>query len=235
MTLSCHSASSIKTFLDCSMHYRASYLEGKKSIANTFGLYGTALHSGIEEAFREDTIPHTVFDTTLNKGLAEFAAKNIRPIGYSKNTMLQKGYDILDTFPFERYDPIDMEYEFFVPFPVINPICSLHGYIDNIDSKRWIIDYKSNSDKSKLLKYYSLQMAIYTYAYVTIKDCVPNRVFMHHLPTHTEVDYDLSRYESDIAKLYTDVQRLNTYSFDNLSVCKSCNLFCPLNAMNKRS
>jgi hypothetical protein len=229
MSLPCYSASSLTAFRDCPAQYRARYIDKLKGLDTTYGLFGSALHDGLENSYREDTIPHTAFDKRINAELDRYNARGIRPIGYDKRRMMNDGYAILDTFPFEDYKPIDHEYEFFVDFPRINPICTLHGFIDLIDERGWIVDFKSSQKKATQKEIdTSLQLLIYTYAYEQINGVMPERTIIHHLRTHEQIDYNFEGYRLSLYVLDHLVKELNGYDFSAVSKCNSCNLFCPL-------
>lgn len=220
------SASKIQTFVNCKSSYLAKYFHGlKPAVETTWGIYGSAVHAGIEAAYKGE-FPYSAADQVIEKRFAELDA--VPYIGYTRQQVTAKTYKILDSFDYDLYSPRFMEYEFLLPF---YDLCDLHGFIDLITTDGRIIDFKTNSKPQTQKEVNnSIQLAIYKWAYTELTQEKPTQVAIHHLPTNRLIVADPDSLDEVLEQVRTVhiPAMLALTAEDEVTPCKNCNPFCAL-------
>lgn len=225
------SASKINVFNSCPDNYLAEYVyryrypKGK----STYGLLGSAIHSALERAYRYGEVPHIVYQEYINDTLRAWDASGEEYTGYSYSQLMSQGFDILDTFDFTLYKPIALEREFLLPFPAReNALCNIKGYIDLIDERGWVVDFKT----AKTLKtddLNSIQLALYKWAYQQIYHRAPEKVITHHMRSLVpEYPADDEKLDKKLTEVEGIVKRILQLEKRQPVRCSQCTYFCPL-------
>lgn len=229
------SASKINTFNTCPDWYISDYILRYPKGKSTYGLLGSAIHSALERAYLYGETPHIVYQDYINDTLRQWDSTGEGYTGYSYSQLMSQGFDILDSFDFTLYKPLALgneklaiEYGFLLPFPSAqNALCNIKGYIDLIDERRWIVDFKS----AKVLKesdLNSIQLAVYSWAYTQLYSCAPEKVITHHLRSGMQYPADMQKLDEWIPKIEELVKRILSLDKRVPVRCTHCQFFCPL-------
>lgn len=207
------SASKINVYRTCAKQYYYKYIlpynSRPQDDKNVAALLGTALHRAIELKYREGKNPSLVFQDVMNDTITEWENKHykINAAGYY-STALKVGKDIIKSFDWNRFDPIELEYAFTLPFPnPQNPLVNITGYIDLIDRDGIVVDHKSasvapNQDELN----HNPQFILYAWAYEQLYGTRPTGIIWNHLRTARLYEANIyERYEDKIAQLTNDI------------------------------
>lgn len=198
----------------------------------TYGLLGTAIHSGIQAQYETGELAHSVFDEVLLNTLREWEAKGLEYSGYSYQDMRRIGYEILDSFDYSLYEPMPgkMELDFTVTFPAVNPICLVRGFIDMPTVDDRIVDFKSSAKKpTKRDVNNSAQLLIYEYAFQQVFGRKPKDVLIHHLRTQSPIYFRPENKEQLYKELTDTIREIIAYNPPaELERCNNCAMFCPM-------
>lgn len=223
-----YSASKIDTFSKCPTWFYSRYhLKEKVAVETTYAYLGTGVHSAIQAGYEETGFPYHVLEETVRDKFAALEGKQWS--GYTYTDILRKGYAILDAYEYEQYSPLHMEYEFLLPFPNVDtPICELHGFIDLITTDGKVIDFKTNSKAPPKREVdSSIQLTLYAWAYSQLGGFLPEMVAIHHLPTMKVIEYDLNKFDENMARIVSLIEKMNTLdSSCDIGRCGNCNWFC---------
>lgn len=213
MKLQTLSASRIKTFKTCAKQYYYKYIMPHNSRPledkNIGALLGTALHKAIEQRYRNNASPIQVFQQVMSDTMDQWEQENVTIKGIewlSKST--KTGRLILKEFPWDLFIPIELEYEFILPFPnQRHPIVLMNGYIDMITADGWVVDHKSQQKAPTQDQLDNdSQFIIYAWAYREIYGILPERVIWNHVRTNTQVDANvLNDFDIKLDKLIEDI------------------------------
>lgn len=184
------SASKIRVYRTCQMQYKYKYLipwnsrpEDDKNVA---ALLGTALHEAIEMYYKTGANATATFQRVMEDTITEWEDKKLKINAASYYaTAMKVGKEILRSFDWSKFSPIELEYEFTLPFPnKQTPLVNMTGYIDLIDISGKVVDHKSSStvpNQNELDN--DPQFIIYAWAYEQIYNTRPNAVIWNHLRT----------------------------------------------------
>jgi len=210
------SASKIGVFRECGRMYKYKYViphsdrpEDKKNIAS---LMGTALHAAIEKKYKEDKSPTGTFQHVMDTTLDEWEKQGLTINGMeylSRNKKL--GKDILLAFPWEQFNPTELELAFTLPFPdANNPIVNMTGFIDLLDMDGSVVDHKSTAtapNQDELDN--NPQFFIYYWAYQQIYGVKPWKVIWNHLRTNKLYEAQIAQdYNFKLAQMIEDINDL---------------------------
>lgn len=213
MDLPTFSASKIKTFRTCQRQYYYKYILPRAlrptEDKNIGALLGIALHKAIEQKYRFDASPTQTFQQVMLETLDEWEEKNyvVRGVEWFSKSM-KDGKAILNSFDWSRFEPIDVELEFLLPFPnKKHPIALITGYIDMITVNGEVIDHKSqrkmpNQDQLN----HESQFILYAWAFQQLYGTLPNMVIWNHLRTNTPIIADvLTEFDFKLDQLTQDL------------------------------
>lgn len=232
-----YSASRINLYLTCRAQYYDKYILRKKETRkDTAGLFGSALHSAIEERYKSGADPYLRFQRYVNVMYSWYTRKGY-DISHSVelSDMMRRGKDILDTFPWQEYNPLHLEYDFTVP--LIHPhtgrhVCDIHGYIDLIDASGFIVDFKSAKRKPTVKALNEdIQFTLYAYAAEHLWGELPV-IRRHHLRDHSvmAVIPDKARQDIKIDEICSIVEAMELDEFQNVrdgqKLCDRCAPWC---------
>lgn len=233
MELQTISASKIKTYRTCAKKYyytyKLAYKDRPEQEKNIGALYGTALHEAIEQRYRTGANPVFVFDAEMNRIHEEWSTKGYIIRGEEwLSKFLKDGRKILKEFDWNRFNPLELEYSFVLPFPnTSNPIVYIEGVIDHIDVAEFIADHKSQSKLPPLDTINNdAQFIIYTWAYKELYGVMPNAVYWNNLRTNELIPIDVyTAYDKKLIRLQEDIEAmLNATHFARINldqkVCK---------------
>lgn len=210
------SASKIKVYKTCARQYKnkyaLAYAERPVDDKNVAALLGTALHRAIELYYKDGTRPTFTFQNVMNDTIAEWEAAQykINMAGYFTQAM-KVGRDILDKFDWKRFNPVELELAFTLPFPnAITPIANVTGYIDLVDSQGNIynvVDHKSASQAPNQDELNNdPQFVLYAWAAEQIYGSRPQNIIWNHLRTQKLYIADVhTDYDNKIAQLTEDI------------------------------
>lgn len=222
------SASKINVFSQCENNYLAEYVYKHPKGKNTYSLLGNGVHSAIEHYYKYDEASHIVYQNYVNDTLRQWDSTRESYTGYSYSELMHQGFGILDNFDFTLYMPVAVEREFLLPFPSAqNALCNIKGYIDLVDERGWVVDFKS----AKVLKeadLNSIQLALYRWAYIQLYSYAPEKVITHHLRSGTQFLADTDKLDEWIPKIEELVKRILQLEKREPVRCNSCSFFCPL-------
>lgn len=210
------SASKIKVYKTCARQYRnkyaLAYADRPIDDKNVAALLGTALHEAIEMYYKEGIRPTFTFQNVMNTTIAEWEAAKLKinMAGYFTQAM-KVGRDILDTFDWDQFHPVELELSFTLPFPnAINPIVNVTGYIDLVDAQGNIVDHKSTAQAPNQDELNNdPQFILYAWAAEQIYGEKPNKVIWNHLRTQKLYYADIQTdYDNKIAQLTEDIEAM---------------------------
>jgi len=210
------SASRLKSFRTCQRQYFYKYVLPKnqrpKDQAGISALFGTALHKTIEAYYKDSTInPTFYFQDYLLKAVEEQ-----EKIGQVKgaewvNKLMAMGKKILREFDWTRFDPIQLEFEFLLPYPNKEaPLFYVTGIIDMITRDGRVIDHKSQSRvPTKDLLDNDGQFILYAWAYQQIYGQLPTAVVWNQLRTGKLVEIDIfTGFDQKLTYLVEDIMAM---------------------------
>lgn len=217
MTLPIISASKIQTYKTCAKQYYYKYkvphnhrpLEDK----NIGALLGSSLHKAIERRYRTGDNPTVVFQDTMIQTLDEWEEKGYKVNGtewFSKS--LADGKRMLKKLDWDKFDPIELELEFNLPFPNTEPVVIINGFIDMITSDGRVIDHKSQRDRLTPDQLnHNPQFILYAWAHLQLYGKLPTATIWHHLRSGRLYTADvLTDFNFKIAQLTDDIQAMIT-------------------------
>lgn len=210
------SASKLKVFRTCARQYQFKYIIKPDSRPtedkNIGALMGSALHKSIELYYRNGANPMTTFQNYMMRTLGEWQEQNLKINGeayFSKS--LKEGRAILETYNWDRFDPLALELYFARPFPSVeDPVCKIVGYIDHIDKKNFVVDHKSQrAMPSQDELNHDPQFLIYAWVYLQMEGTLPDAVYWNNLRSGeliavdvlTDFDYKIDQLAEDIYAL----------------------------------
>lgn len=234
-TLQTISASKLKTYKTCARQYYYKYMlpyhERPADDKNVAALLGTALHRAIELKYRNGDSPTAVFQNVMSETLDEWERKNLKINAASYFTQAQKvGKDILKSFDWDKFNPIELEYAFTLPFPDNrNPLVNITGYIDLIDTSGIVVDHKSASQapiQDELDN--DVQFLIYAWAYQQLYHTQPKKVIWNHLRTAKLYEaHVMDNYDDKIEQLTQDIKgMLAATHFVRRQIDETCRKRC---------
>lgn len=230
------SASKINVFNNCEDNYLAEYIYRYPKQKSTYGLLGSAVHSALERYYRYGEIPHIVFQDEINDTLRRWNNAGEAYTGYNYSQLMTQGFDILDTFDYGLYKPLELELEFLLPFPSAQkPLCTIKGYIDLIDERGWIVDFKTAKALPRYTDINSIQLAVYAWAYNQLYSSAPEMTITHHLRSGTQYLADTQKLDEWYPKIEELVIRILQLEKRIPVRCSSCNFFCPLYQRGKET
>lgn len=170
------SYSQINMYKRCPMQYKFRYIDGLKMKPKSSRILGTAVHSGLEEGFREKLnnggsdirIKNLMKEKTVNT--IEELLKSEQEIDWNEddnpNRLKDDGAKMVSVYYDEKgkkIKPVEVEKEFEIKFQNVD--WTLKGKIDIIASKT-IIDYKTGSSKPQdEWVFYDDQLKLYRVVY----------------------------------------------------------------------
>lgn len=238
MTLQTISASKLKTFRTCHRQYYYKYVlpkdERPPDNKNIGALFGTSLHKAIERKYRVNDNPRLVFQKTMLETLDQWEEEGYRVKGvewFGKS--MKDGKLILEEFDWLRFQPIELEYEFTLPFPNSTaPIVLINGYIDLVDQQGDIlniVDHKSqrNRPNQDQLNHDS-QFVIYAWAAQQIYGRLPNATIWNDLRKNQLITVDvLTDFDFKLSQLTLDIDALmNTNKYPRRQMDRVCTTEC---------
>lgn len=230
------SASKINVFNNCPDNYLAEYVWHYPKQKSTFGLLGTAIHSALERMYKYGEVPHIVFQDEINDTLRQWDSTGESYTGYSYSQLMTQGFNILDAFDFTLYKPLELEREFLLPFPnAQSPLCNIKGYIDLIDERGWIVDFKTAKALPKESDISSIQLAIYRWSYTQLYSCAPEMTILHHLRSGTQHLADTQKLDEWLPKIEELVKRILQLEKREPVRCSRCSYFCPIYGNRKEN
>lgn len=216
MTLLQISASRLKTYRTCARQYEFKYIIAREDRPdqdkNIGAMLGTALHYAIEQRYRNDSNPITVFVDKMTELYEEWESKGYTIRGeewFSKN--IKDGRKILQAFEWDVFNPIALELQFLLPFPnKDNPIVLMNGYIDLVDANGSIVDHKSQKELPTQDELnHDPQFIIYAWAYQTIYGEFPTSVIWNDLRTNRRIEIDtFTDFDRKFALLVMDIEAM---------------------------
>ncbi len=215
MTLPIISASKVKTFRTCSKQFYYKYVVPKadrpEDAKNIGALLGTSLHKAIEKYYRGEN-PIQVFQNTMLTTLDMWEDKGYKVNGaewFSKS--LKDGKEILNTFGWGLFDPVDLELEFMLPFPdAQHPIAIVNGYIDMTTTDKRVVDHKSqrrvpNQDQLN----HDPQFILYAWAYREMYGSLPTATIWNDLRNNKQIVVDvLTEFDFKLGQLVYDIDAM---------------------------
>jgi PD-(D/E)XK nuclease superfamily protein len=213
MTLQTFSASRIKAYKTCARLYKNKYIihrnERQEEDKNVASLLGLSLHKAIESHYKHGKSATAVFQNTMTATLDEWENSGviIKGLEYLARS-LKTGKDILNVFPWDDFNPIELEYNFTLPFPNKEaPIVLINGIIDCLDMNGSVIDWKSASYapiQDELDN--DIQFILYAWAYEQMHGEKPWKVIWYHLRTQTPIEANIAYdYDMKIEQLIEDI------------------------------
>lgn len=184
------STSKIKTFSTCPKQYWYRYVNKDKT-RHISAAMGSAVHASIDRTYkaRKENQPADPATFYTQSWYSELEKSDIP----DDDKVYRDGLQIVNRYDWDRRTPLQGEVEFILPFPdPHNPICELHGFIDQVYD--WgLVDLKTNKRKpDQLLLNHDLQFIIYSWAYIQLYGEKPNHTFWHHLRTGEDLASDAS-------------------------------------------
>ena len=224
-----YSASRIKLYQDCRAQYYDKYvLRLPETRKDTSGLFGSALHSAIEHRYLYGSNPIQRFARYVSVMYNWYTRKGYT-ISHSMeySDMLSQGREILLSFPWKSYDPIELEYEFTVPFYDF----TIHGYIDLITADGTLVDFKSSKRKPSGDSHDNdTQFLLYYHAYEYRYGYKPAQVLRHNLRDHSVQVFLPRDMETKYAYIETVIKTIEQDTFDDLKdglpICQRCAPWC---------
>lgn len=207
------SASKVKTYKTCARQYQHKYVtaynDRPAEDKNVAALLGTALHKAIEMKYSEGKSPTGIFQQVMSETIEQWEndGLNIKALDYYARAM-KVGKDILKNYPWDMFNPIELEFSFTLPFPHDNPIVNITGIIDHIDIDGSIMDHKSatyapNQDELDN----DPQFIIYYWAYEQIYKQYPYRTIWNHLRTNRQIVANIAHnYDLKLEQLTLDIE-----------------------------
>lgn len=230
-----YSASRIQLYISCRAQFYDRYvLKHKDAKKDTSGLFGSALHSAIENYYARGLNPYQRFQRYINLVYNWYTRKGYE-ISHSieYTDMFTQGKVILDTFPWQTYSPRHTEYKFNVP--LINPTTKravgfIMGYMDMITDDH-VVDFKSGKTKPSQNKVDNdIQLALYYYAYGYLFGEYPKSVVRHHLRDHTTTEYKGSNIDQMMSYICGIVEQIESDNFLDVAhgrpICNYCAPWC---------
>lgn len=174
------SATKIKTFLICPKKYEFRYVLDKEEKPNIYAVLGLSVHKAIADFYVSGSNPRTRFIEHWDALIQDY---QLRDDVY----LFRRGLNIIDRYPHYHDKPIEVEKEYFLPYPPDNPLCLLHVVYDQI--YEWgIRDLKTNMKKPKPLDLsYDMQFILYAHAFEVLFNKKP-KVVWHHLETGEDIN-----------------------------------------------
>jgi ATP-dependent helicase/nuclease subunit B len=213
------SASKIKLYRTCQRRYYYRYLlpysirpEDELSSA---ALTGKAIHKIIEQHYRNRMAGVSVEDVLtfqLQKLMVEEIEKHDKIKGHEwLSKALADGKKMLNLFDWDRWKPVELEYEFTLPFPNRdNPIALMTGFIDMIsqDGDGYVaVDWKSGQEMPTAKELANdPQFIIYAWALREIYNKLPENIYWYHLRNGKLLSADvINNLDTLIDRLIPDV------------------------------
>jgi len=235
------SASKLKSFRTCHRQYYYKYVlpKSKRPVdqPGISGIFGTALHKTIEAYYRDNVAnPTFYFQEYFFNSITEQEKTGVVKGVEWANKMLAVGKKILREFDWTRFDPMELEYEFLLPYPdKANPVFYVTGYIDMITRDGLIVDHKSQSrvPHQDFLDNDG-QFILYAWAYLQIYGKLPKAVIWNQLRTNKLVTVDvLTGFDQKLAYLVDDIMALvhkkdtNIAAYPRRQIDTTCQRECP--------
>lgn len=216
MALQTFSASRIKTYKKCARQYKYKYVTARKDRQeedkNVASLMGLALHKAIEAHYRDNKSATATFQNFMTTTLDEWEQSNatIKGMEYLARS-IKVGKEILTKFPWNDFNPLELEYNFTLPFPNKHaPLVNINGIIDCLDMSGAVIDWKSasyapNQDELD----HDPQFLLYYWAYQQIHGEVPWKIIWYHLRTYTAYEANIAyNYDMKLDQLTEDIKAM---------------------------
>lgn len=173
------SATRIKTFLTCPKKYWFKYVLGIDDEKNIYAVLGLSVHKAIAEYYIERKNPRLTYIETWDSLLSEYKLAN-------NVNLFNRGLDMIDSYPHYEDVPLEIESEYFLPYPEHNPICILHVVFDQVYD--WgIRDLKTTKFRPTSFEIrHDMQFILYAHAFEMIYGRKPKMVW-HHLETAEDI------------------------------------------------
>lgn len=187
---------------------------------------GSALHKAIEYHYAK---PHKgsaqkVFYNYMTRMYDWWHKSGVEFKEYeSFGELLKTGKHILETFPWDDYEPIAQELSFELPF---SDHTRIKGYIDMIDSGGFV-DFKSSKNTPINLNT-DIQFMLYAWAYYQLYGVWPKDGTWHHLRTNEQFYFtpNKGKIESTITELKTLAETIYADTFEDIQPCAKCPPWC---------
>ncbi len=210
------SASKIKVYRKCQRQYKYKYVlshndrpKDDKSIAS---LMGSALHKAIELKYRDSASPTATFQNYMDNELDKWEAAGYNIVGMEYLARNKKtGREILTKFPWDRFNPLELEFNFTLPFPnAVNPLVNINGIIDMMDMDGSVVDHKSSSYKPNQDELdHDPQFLLYYWAFEQMQGVPPYKIIWNHLRTNTLIEANVAHnYEFKLEQLTEDIMAM---------------------------
>lgn len=231
------SASKLNTYNECKSQYVSKRLLRMPTIDNPYNVFGLAFHRTVELVYLRDKFPYDVFKAVVE---AQFRLRNIDGFrGWSCSDVINKGFKVLDAFPWEDFTPAVIEKQFLLPFPnKENPICLVNGFIDFIHSDKAgqvtpnsdLCDWKTAKAKPKAN---DVQLAFYQWAFKELYGFYPRDVYIYHVQSGEKIYANQLELEEIIIELETKIPEMLSLNKEYpIERCGRCNIFCPMYRSN---
>ena len=217
------SASKLKTHSMCPRKFWYSYVKKEPQKRHPAAVMGSAVHRTIEHVYKnpeEGTVPGVLYQSFFE----EEAAKS--EVVHDQRYYID-GLKIVANYNFDLRTPVQLEYEFRLPFPnQAHPICIIHGYIDQ--AYDWgLVDLKTSRAKPLIgMLNYDLQFIIYAWAFREIYGYDPTVVYWHHLRTGDDLPADVLNKTDHATAAITNLLSADLYQSYPRSVGEHCR-YCP--------
>jgi len=229
------SASRIKLFKRCGKQYAYRYVLNQADDKSIPALIGSAYHKAIESYYSDGKNVAATYQRFVNDSLNEWNDKGYSIKGEEwYKEMKNAGSDMVTLFKPDMFQPTALEYDFTLPFPnAENPICMIHGFIDLIDSREWVVDHKTGKKKPTVLDLTSdPQFLLYAWAYHAVHQKLPKHIYWHHARTGELLDIPIQdQFQERLEMLQEDITAMiatQTYSrrpYDTQICVRECSFF----------
>jgi CRISPR/Cas system-associated exonuclease Cas4 (RecB family) len=182
------SATRIKTFASCPRKYYYQYVKKLPSVRHPAATMGTAVHRAIDSVYKDPTAqPLNVYNGTWLEEFRQYPEL----LEHAQSSRLQMdGQKILGKYDFAARIPRETEVEFRLPYPdPIEPICLVHGFVDQIYADGTLVDLKTSRNKPiPAVLSFDPQFVLYAWAYLNMYGEVLTRGLWHHLRTSEDIE-----------------------------------------------
>lgn len=215
------SASKLKVYQHCPKKYWYDYIKKyPKGPRHPSALIGSSFHKAVEQFHKpEDTRdPMTVFTEEYKKACEEEGAEFDQLLWSDGVHMCLLYMDVIR-------QPVKMEREFFLDYPLENPRYTIHGYIDQLYD--WgVVDLKTNKKRPTQKELdEDLQFIIYAWAFEQIQGYPPEKVIWYQARTGKDIVANvvgkMDRVDSMIAKI-DESYFMDEYPRNEGFMCRFC-------------
>jgi PD-(D/E)XK nuclease superfamily len=235
MTLPRLSASKLVLYESCPTSYKARYIEKLRNESlNVYALSGSAVHKAIQNYYLTGADMIRTYLEQFNKSLTdevEYVERNA--------TVQRQALDMLTRLDLTAYKPkkvageLQLEKHFKVPYPVIDPICTLEGYIDFVGSKDYVVDWKTGKETYTSIEDH-LQFIVYAYAFKQLYKKSLKKALVYKLKDGTVIEgstFNFNKLDTTIRTFLADPM------IYELEICGTkCPFYCGVrHAVNKIS